>query len=222
MNKYIPPAFELTSFNCPHDKCGVFAKQFWTYADTRDMEMSKGGLKPVSYGSILDYAFSKCDHCNKFSVWDLKKKTLIHPRISRNFDTTDVPEPLVLDYNEACLVIYDSPKASATLSRRCLQAILNENGFSDRDLSKGISKAIESNKLTQQLAEDLDYVRIIGNFAAHPKKDSQTGEIVEVEIGEAEWNIEVLEALFEFFYKSPARAKRKKEEFNAKFNIKPS
>ncbi len=36
----------------------------------------------------------------------------------------EVPKVIAEDYNEACQVLSDSPKASAALSRRCLQAIL--------------------------------------------------------------------------------------------------
>ena len=185
--------------------------------------MSRVGMQNATqYGSLTEYAFSKCDHCGKFSVWDSKNKVLIHPKISRSFDLADVPEGLAQDYNEACLILSDSPKASATLSRRCLQAILIDNGYTQRDLSKAIAQIISENKLPQQIADDLDYVRIIGNFAAHPKKDTQTGEIVDVEIGEAEWNIEVLETLFEYLYKGPAQSKRRKEAFEEKFKINKS
>jgi hypothetical protein len=33
----------------------------------------------------------------------------------------------------------------------------------------------------------LDAIRTIGNFAAHPIKSTSSGEIVDVEPGEAEW-----------------------------------
>ncbi len=39
----------------------------------------------------------------------------------------------------------------------------------------------------------IDAVRVIGNFAAHPIKSKSTGEIVDVEPGEAEWNLNTLE-----------------------------
>ena len=37
-----------------------------------------------------------------------------------------VPEEFASDYQEACLVLNDSPKASAALGRRCLQYLLRE------------------------------------------------------------------------------------------------
>ncbi len=47
------------------------------------------------------------------------------------------------------------------------------------------------------IQKNLDIVREIGNFTAHPLKDTNSGEIIEVEYGEAEWNLEVIEQLFD-------------------------
>ena len=57
---------------------------------------------------------------------------------------------------------------------------------------------------------------IAGNFAAHPVKNSRSGEIVVVEPGEAEWNLDVLDLLFDFYYVGPARADAKREALNTK------
>lgn len=37
-----------------------------------------------------------------------------------------VPKPIVQDYEEACLIAESSPKASATLARRCLQGMIRD------------------------------------------------------------------------------------------------
>ena len=66
------------------------------------------------------------------------------------------------------------------------------------------------------LAKDVDAIRINGNFAAHPIKSKSTGEIVEVEPGEAEWNIEVLEELFEFLYVRQKQREKRRKVFNEK------
>jgi hypothetical protein len=62
----------------------------------------------------------------------------------------------------------------------------------------------------------VDAVRNIGNFAAHPIKATATGEVLPVEPGEAEWNLDVLEALFDFFFVQPAVIKRKRDALNKK------
>ena len=57
---------------------------------------------------------------------------------------------------------------------------------------------------------------MIGNFAAHPLKSTTTGSIVDVEPGEAEWNLDVLESLFDFYFVQPAISAKRKAELNKK------
>jgi len=121
------------------------------------------------------------------------------------------------DYTEACLVFPDSAKASAALSRRCLQHILREAAkVKPGDLSSEIQQVLDSGKLPSHVAEAIDAVRNTGNFAAHPMKSQSTGEIVPVEAGEAEWNLDVSEALFDFYFVQPGLLKKKKDALNAK------
>ena len=87
-----------------------------------------------------------------------------------------------------------------------MQNLLNDRGFNKKDLSEQISDAIP--KLPTALGENLDAVRNIGNFASHPLKNMDTGLIVDVDPEEANWNLDVLEGLFDFFYVQPAKAKR--------------
>jgi len=143
---------------------------------------------------------------------------LIVPRsISRSPIPKEVPDIFANDYKEACLTLADSPKASAALSRRCLQNILREKaGVKKSDLSKEIGQVIDSKQLPSHLVESIDAVRNIGNFAAHPLKSTNTGEIFDVEAGEAEWTLDVLEGLFDFYFVQPALIAKKKEALNIK------
>jgi len=129
----------------------------------------------------------------------------------------EVPKDLAEDYTESCLVLPDSPKASAALSRRCLQALLRKAAaVKQGNLSNEIEEVLTSGKLPAHIAESLDAVRNIGNFAAHPNKSQTTGEIVTVAAGEAEWNLDILESLFDFYYVQPALTKKRKDALNKK------
>lgn len=145
-----------------------------------------------------------------------KEQYLLWPRSKPpRFVSKAVPEHIAADYNEASLVLSLSPKASAALSRRCLQAVLRKaGGANQRDLMKQIEAVMST--LPTYVAQNVDAIRNIGNFAAHPSKDTSTGEIVEVEMGEAEWNLDVLDELFDFYYVQPAIAQVKRDELNAK------
>lgn len=131
----------------------------------------------------------------------------------------EVPPDIAKDYTAACLVLADSPEASAAMSRRCLQHVLrdpNAANVRDVDLAKEIQKVIASKILPPYIVEGLHAVRHHGNFGAHPMVSIVTGEILPVEPGEAEWNLDVLEALFDFYYVQPAALQRKKEALNRK------
>jgi hypothetical protein len=143
---------------------------------------------------------------------------MVYPRgISRSPLPADVPDPYAQEYKEACLVLTDSPKASAALSRRCLQNILRTVAkVKTSDLSMEIDEILKSNRLPSHLAEAIDAIRVLGNFAAHPIKSTNTGEIVEVEEGEAEWLLDVLEGLFDFYFVQPATLQKKRDLLNKK------
>jgi hypothetical protein len=130
--------------------------------------------------------------------------------------TRDAPA-IAADYVEACLVLPDSAKASAALSRRCLQALLRlKGGTKKKDLVDAIQGVLDSRQLPTHLAHDLDAARNVGNFATHTQKSTATGEILDVEPGEAEWNLDVLEGLFDFYFVGPELAAAKRVALNKK------
>lgn len=152
------------------------------------------------------------------SLATVSRALQVWPRgVSRAPMPKEVPQSISQDYTEACLVLTDSPKASAALSRRCLQNLLRQSaGVKEGDLSSEIQQVLDSKQLPSTVADGVDAVRHIGNFAAHPIKSNSTGEIVDVEPHEAEWNLDVLESLFDFYYVLPAKAQAKREALNKK------
>ena len=143
---------------------------------------------------------------------------LIRPKIAnRPPCPPEVPNKFSGDYIEACLVIEDSPKASAALSRRCLQNIIREQlGIKKKDLNLEIQEVISNNLFPSDILDSIDAIRNIGNFAAHPIKSNSSGEIVEVEPNEADWNLDVLEMMFDYLFVRPALVKKKRDALNAK------
>ncbi|MBA7522590.1 hypothetical protein ES705_14710 [subsurface metagenome] len=159
------------------------------------------------------------EHRQGFYIVDnIRQLRLIRPKASNRPPTPpEVQQEFVKDYYEASLVLDDSPKASAALSRRCLQHILREKAKVKKgNLSSEIQQVLDSGKLPSSLEESIDVIRNVGNFAAHPIKSNSTGEIVPVEPGEAEWNLEVIEMLFDFYFVQPERIKQKRDALNQK------
>lgn len=155
---------------------------------------------------------------NQLYEVNVRNWALARPKgISRTPCPSEIPSEFVNDYKEACAVLFESPKASAALSRRCLQHVLREKaGVKKGDLANEIEQVLQSGKLPTHLHESIDAIRNIGNFAAHPMKSQQSGEVFPVEPGEAEWNLDVLEALFDFYFVQPAILAKKRNALNAK------
>jgi hypothetical protein len=89
-------------------------------------------------------------------------------------------------------------------------------GVKPGDLSGEIQQILDSRTLPTHLAEAIDAIRHIGNFAAHPIKSKNTGQVMPVEPGEAEWNLDTLEGLFDFYYVQPAQLAAKRAALNQK------
>jgi len=131
----------------------------------------------------------------------------------------EVPTEYRGDFDEARLVVELSPKSSAALSRRLLQRVLHERFNINRpNLQQEIQEFISTLGPPSHLIQQLDAVRLVGNFAAHPIKDTNTGAITDVEEGEAELLIETLESLFDFAFVQPAKWAASKAAINAKLS----
>lgn len=108
-----------------------------------------------------------------------------------------IPEAIKEDYYESCRVRDLSPKASATLARRCLQGMIRDFwGIKDSTLKKEID-ALEE-KVDADVWESIDAVRSVGNIGAHMEKDINI--IIDVETDEAQLLIGLIEQLVDEWY----------------------
>ncbi|MBN2005815.1 MAG: DUF4145 domain-containing protein [Anaerolineae bacterium] len=154
---------------------------------------------------------------NAGEIIEVHKEEIIYPRVFQRILATEIPLCYRQTFNEATSVLLISPKASAALSRRLLQEILRtEYKIVKRDLDKEITEFISLPRIPPEISETVDAIRNIGNFAAHPLKYQNTGEIVDVETGEAEWLLDVLELLFDFTFVQPQQSQARKDELNKK------
>ncbi|WP_416407854.1 DUF4145 domain-containing protein [Agrobacterium rosae] len=129
-----------------------------------------------------------------------------------------IPAALIEDYQEACLIKHLSPKASATLARRCLQGMIRDFcGISKgtlfdeiKELKKRVDDGSGPKGVELETLEAIDAIRKIGNIGAHLEKDINI--IVEVDQDEAQILIGLLEMLFKDWYvaKNDRQARLKK------------
>ncbi|EQC4538723.1 DUF4145 domain-containing protein [Cronobacter sakazakii] len=108
-----------------------------------------------------------------------------------------IPDAVLNDYKEACAIIDLSPKASATLARRCLQGMIRDFWEVKADTLYKEIQAIED-KVDPLIWDGIESIRKVGNIGAHMEKDINL--IVDVNPEEADLLIEMIEMLLEGWY----------------------
>lgn len=148
------------------------------------------------------------DHVQQEGQWkDLKaKKTWsLIPQAQVKVFPDYVPNQIISDYEEACLIRDLSPKASATLSRRCIQGIIRDFWSVKKGRLVDEIEAIQE-KVDPVTWAAIDAVRKIGNIGAHMEKDINL--IIDVDPREAGLLIGLIENLINDWY--VVREERKK------------
>ena len=126
----------------------------------------------------------------------------LYPQAAGKPFPVGVPTAMLEDYNEAWAIIDLSPKSSATLARRCLQAMIRDFcNIKKRSLYHEIEE-LEKRLTADQLPkgvepETIQAMRVLkdkGNIGAHMTEVD--GKIVEVDSGEATHLLNLIEMLF--------------------------
>ena len=175
---------------------------------------------PSCYEPILRLAEGKPDNSNgRFqgvrTHEGMKDPVMIWPKLRAI--SPHVPPVITADFKEADLLLATSAKASAALSRRCLERVLHAvGGAKSQQLVKAIDEASSQPGFPSPLKTQLEATKEIGNFAAHPRKDTNSGEIFDVEPEEAELTLKVLEDLFDHYYVKPATTQILLDSLNRK------
>lgn len=108
-----------------------------------------------------------------------------------------IPQAIQKDYYEACRIRDLSPKASATLARRCLQGMIRDFWAIKKARLKDEVDVLED-RVDADTWVSIDAVRSVGNIGAHMEQDINV--IVDVEAGEAQLLIGLIEQLVDDWY----------------------
>lgn len=168
----------------------------FTHADT-----SNSGFHPTSN---IHTHFFFCPNCRNISITmdgngDFKNinNLSIFPSSRAKHFPSYIPKSIREDYEEAYSIVHLSPKASSTLSRRCLQGMIRDFwGISKSRLIDEINELQSVVSSSQWKA--IDSLRKIGNIGAHMESDINT--IVDVDPDEAEKLLKLIELLIDKWY----------------------
>ncbi len=176
--KYGLTGLRLVSYVCPNPNCQELAITVYWH-ELAEIRYENARIARDAWGERL-------------GVWQLRPESSAKPQPDY------IPSQIVEDYYESCRIRDLSPKASATLSRRCLQGMIRDfwNVKGKRNLYQEIEAIKE--KVDTSTWEAIDAVRSIGNIGAHMEKDVDL--IIPVEPEEAQLLIGLIETLFHEWY----------------------
>jgi hypothetical protein len=140
-----------------------------------------------------------------------------HGRVVNPIVRDEAPT-LAEDYQEASLILTASPRMSAVLSRSILADLLEKYaGRHEFNLGDRLRAFAADLTYPSSIRDNVRYLKEIGDFGAHTQKDkSDQRAIINVTPEEAEWTIDLVERLFEYFIVSP----KKDAEMQAAFREK--
>jgi hypothetical protein len=145
------PEAGADGFVCPH--CHAYSNQKWD-----DIKFYNG-----SFGRV-----GKCQKCEHHSIWVDGK--MFYPKSSTAPSAhKEMPEDVKRDYDEARLVLDDSPRAAAALLRLAIQRLLeNHFGADNYSINSEIGDLVEEGVISPRIQRALDAVRVVGNNSVHP------------------------------------------------------
>lgn len=171
-NKHGCKSLEIQWIVCPNEEC--------------QQTNLVAALNTLAYESGV--WTNKQDH---IEIWRLLPKSLA--KVFPDY----IPHVIRQDYEEACAIMDSSPKASATLSRRCLQGMIrNFWKISKNRLIDEINELKE--KVDPLTWKSIDSIRKVGNIGTHMEKDIDL--IIEVDPSEANLLIQLIELLMNEWY----------------------
>src|SRR5262249_33221588 len=144
---------------------------------------------------------------------DAESVLMVHPEdVSRPPLSSEIPDVIAHDYEEAARLLSHSSTASAALGPRSLRKPVHDIGSRYVAVNKEIETLINARQMPKILAEWLDAIRVIGKFREHPLKATRPEEIHPTEPGEADVLLDALDCLFEFYFVQPAEMRKKRED----------
>lgn len=173
----------------------------------------------------------RCANCRDVEIWLTMyglESSGNKPQVSRAYPATDVraaisfahaPSDIDAAYRDACLLFPIHTGASGAYARRALELILEGAGYGAKSLADSISAAQKDQdpdrRLPKRLLLRLNYIKDIGNFALHVRRDE---ELAIFTIDEQEVNacLETIEELVDFLFEEPVAEYKRVSSLNEK------
>lgn len=199
----------MSGFTCPfcnqimsesNDTLAVRRPSFNYFDEDMAMDINHN----VYSKDTLEISFYRCPSCTKSTIlvsgigYEIELSNVpLWPNSTAKQFPEYIPEQIRNDYHEACAIVNLSPKASATLSRRCLQGMIHDFWeIKLKNLNHEITALKE--KIDPNLWNAIDSLRELGNIGAHMEADVNV--IIDIDSNEAETLINLIELLIKEWY----------------------
>lgn len=181
-SKYGFVGYEIVCIACSNPQCGEL---------TVGATVNKAALTQVATLNISDDVV--------FTIGNV-------PGAKKTVQPEYIPAVIREDYYEACDIQQLSPKASATLARRCIQGIIRDFcGIAKdklyleiKELRARVDSGTAPSGVLADTIDAIDAVRKIGNIGAHMEKDINI--IIDVDPDEAGTLLRLIELLLQEWY----------------------
>jgi hypothetical protein len=141
---------------------------------------------------------------------------LVRPHAAHRPVNPAVPDEFQRDYKEATAILDLSPRMSAVLSRRILGDLLARYaGHNNFGLAARIDAFCLEKTHPSRLTDNLHHFREIADFGAHTQKNTEA-EIIDVGRDEAEWTLDLVDRLFDYFIVEPEKDRQMRERMDKK------
>lgn len=194
----------MAGFKCPF--CGNVMSVDTNTLMLHGVNFKYSGISRNSEIPFLEIEIFRCpnDDCGEESIFAAgingyinNSYIPIYPSSTFRRFPDYVPSAIRSDYEEACAIASRSPRAAATLARRCLQGMIHDFwGIYAKNLNAEITQLKGIIPASQWKA--IDAVRKIGNISAHMENDVDL--IIEVDPDEARKLVLLIERLIEKWY----------------------
>jgi hypothetical protein len=147
---------------------------------------------------------------------------VVRPRFSTRPIPREVGEPFRTDYAEAAALLDISPRMSAVLARRLIGDLLKKYAEKKHwSLTARIRSFTNETGHPSGLTSNLDHLREIADFGAHTQEAEQQTEdgelevvIVDADRDDAEWTLDLVDRMFDYFIVQPAKDDAMKDKWN--------
>lgn len=113
-----------------------------------------------------EFTLSKCNSCGAPTIW-LDQKMIFPLESTAERPSSDLPEEVHHDFEEARAIANRSPRGAAALLRLGIQKLCRHLGEPGNNINADIASLVAKG-LPSRVQQALDSVRVIGNEAVHP------------------------------------------------------